>query len=283
MKEDGHSADFRVPVESLRRGLSILELISFSSSGSGLSLREISQRMGLRRSTAHNLLKTLCLCGYAENCGSGVYRGGWKLRQFTRSPSLFHFRGAFFRSVLGDLAFRSGEALVFATLLNGRRQVVARARGGQEIQVDLLQLESENLSIWRTVTGKILASFCSAPELSLICQHYGLPDSHSWPGIHDLEALHSALGAIRRRGEISNFASPVCSAAVPVFTAHRQLLGALGIHFPQYRHRPDDDPALFSLLRQGAAELSAALEAANEPEEIAAAQLSPEEQSILET
>ncbi|NLF92949.1 MAG: helix-turn-helix domain-containing protein [Oligosphaeraceae bacterium] len=260
MKEEDVDITLRAPVQALRKGLSILELISFAPDGAGLSLSEISVQMGLKRSTAHNLLKTLCLCGYAENSGSGIYRGGWKLRQFGRALSLSGYHSGLFRSVLGSLAARTGEAVVFATLLNGRRRVVARASGGQEIQVDLIRLEPESMSIWSTVTGKILAACCSAPELALICQHYGLPDSDSWPGIGRLQELQAALGQIRQQGLSCNFTAQVCSAAVPVYTGRQQLLGALGIHFPQFRHKPAADQAMFALLRQGAAELSAALE-----------------------
>lgn len=271
MKPNDAAIDLRTPVQALRRGLSILELISFAPDGAGLSLSEISTQMGLKRSTTHNLLKTLCLCGYAENDGSGVYRGGWKLRQFGRALSLSAYQSVLFRSVLGSLAARSGEALVFATLLNGRRRVVARASGGQEIQVDLIRMEPESMSIWGTVTGKILAACCSAPELALVCRHYGLPDSASWPGIGSLQELQTALGQIRRQGLSSNFTAQVCSAAVPVYTGRQQLLGALGIHFPQYRHKPAEDQAMFALLRQGAAELSAALETIDAEEQSAAA------------
>lgn len=275
MKEGDDNNTLRTPVEALRKGLSILELVSFAPDGAGLSLSEVSVQMGLKRSTAHNLLKTLCLCGYAENNGSGVYRGGWKLRQFSRTLSLSRYQSGFFRDVLRSLALRSGEALVFATLLNGRRRVVARASGGQEIQVDLIRMEPESMSLWSTVTGKILAACCSAPELSLICQHYGLPDSESWPGIHSLPELHSALREIRKQAVISNFTSQVCSAAVPVFTGRQQFLGALGIHFPQYRHNPADDQAMFELLHLGAGELSAALETPDEAENANAAAVSP--------
>lgn len=261
MNQDHNTTAVRTPVEALRKGLSILELVSFAPPGDGLSLGDISLQMGLKRSTAHNLLKTLCLCGYVENIGSGIYRGGWKLHQFSRGLSLSRFQSGLFREVLRSLALRSGEALVFATLLNGRRRVVARASGGQEIQVDLIQMEPESVNLWSTVTGKILAAYCSAQELPLLCQHYGLPNADSWPGISDQQELLSALQAIRRQGVLGDFTPQVCSAAVPVLGSQQQLLGALGIHFPQYRHQPANDEAMFALLRQGAGELSAALQA----------------------
>ena len=40
----------------------------------GLPLTELASLVGLPKSTAHRLLKTLCTLGYMTNCGRGVYR-----------------------------------------------------------------------------------------------------------------------------------------------------------------------------------------------------------------
>ncbi|TWT65327.1 IclR family transcriptional regulator [Allorhodopirellula solitaria] len=40
----------------------------------GVSLNELAALVGLPKSTAHRLLKTLCTLGYTANCGSGTYR-----------------------------------------------------------------------------------------------------------------------------------------------------------------------------------------------------------------
>jgi len=40
----------------------------------GVSLNELASLVGLPKSTAHRLLKTLCTLGYTANCGSGTYR-----------------------------------------------------------------------------------------------------------------------------------------------------------------------------------------------------------------
>lgn len=40
----------------------------------GVSLNELAALVGLPKSTAHRLLKTLCTLGYTANCGGGIYR-----------------------------------------------------------------------------------------------------------------------------------------------------------------------------------------------------------------
>ncbi|MBN2449345.1 MAG: helix-turn-helix domain-containing protein [Lentisphaeria bacterium] len=79
----------RTPMESLRKGLVLLECIcSRSADGHGVLLGELAGAMGWKRTTTHNLAKTLVLCGFAENRGDGRYRPGWRLRDLTRSVFL---------------------------------------------------------------------------------------------------------------------------------------------------------------------------------------------------
>jgi IclR family KDG regulon transcriptional repressor len=40
----------------------------------GMALSDLASIVGLPKSTAHRLLKTLCTLGYMANCGQGVYR-----------------------------------------------------------------------------------------------------------------------------------------------------------------------------------------------------------------
>jgi DNA-binding IclR family transcriptional regulator len=40
----------------------------------GMPLSELASLVGLPKSTAHRLLKTLCTLGYMVNCGQGIYR-----------------------------------------------------------------------------------------------------------------------------------------------------------------------------------------------------------------
>jgi len=51
---------------------SILE--AMAGKPDGVSLNELASLVGLPKSTAHRLLKTLCTLGYAANCGGGIYR-----------------------------------------------------------------------------------------------------------------------------------------------------------------------------------------------------------------
>lgn len=62
-------------VQSLSRGLAILDLVARSENG--MALRDIREAMGLKASTAHNLLRTMVVAGYLEKVTGPIrYRLG---------------------------------------------------------------------------------------------------------------------------------------------------------------------------------------------------------------
>lgn len=258
------SARGAVPVEALRKGLDLLDLLG-GPGGDGMSLALLSERMALKRSTTHNLLKTLCVCGYAENVGEGRYRAGWKARQLAR---LLLLAGRADRGVVDGLAAVAtalGEAAVLAVLVDGRRQVVARAHGTQAIRVDAEVADSAYGVIWKTVTGRVLAACCDAAERSVAVQVAGLPSAEVWAGVVTAADLPVALERIRVAGVAEHEEAGVVSFAVPVVSAGGCLLAALGTFMPQFRCDAVRRLKVLETLRLGAAQLAGLLAGAAAP------------------
>ncbi|HQL87528.1 MAG: helix-turn-helix domain-containing protein [Lentisphaerae bacterium] len=246
------------PVEALRRGLALLELLSEHGS---LPLAELAQKMDLKRTTAHNLLKTLVMCGYAANDGDGVYRLGGKLRRLAAAQLLnriSHGQAQGVLSILSVLTEQIGETLVLAGLVNGRRKVLARTNPQQAVLVSAAFLEQESLPIWHTETGRILAAFAPADALPEIISANGMPDQ-GWRRIVDMDELTAELATIRTHGVVLQVRGEVFAAAVPVIREDGWLLAALGVHMPVFRRRLPSDDSLLELLRQGASRLADAM------------------------
>ena len=67
-------------IQALARGLDLLVLLAEAEGG--LSLKAISERAGLKKNTAHNLLRTLRARGFAQQAaGSPAYVLGPRLGQ----------------------------------------------------------------------------------------------------------------------------------------------------------------------------------------------------------
>lgn len=224
----------KAPVEALRRGLVMLEHLA-GAGGAALSPTDLAERQALKITTAYNLLKTLELCGFAQRSRRGQYVLGWKYRSLTR-PLRFDLNPhGPVAEAIRQVAQQTGESVVLATLVAGRRQVLARATGTQVVAVDSATAAGEGESIWGQVTGRTLAAWCGADEFEIVIAQADLPGSY-WPGIATRKQLDNRLARIRRNGFATDRGPDVTALAVPILNDDDELLGALGLYLPSYRY-----------------------------------------------
>lgn len=256
MNDTSQTSAERVPVAALRKGLELLDLIC-AAGPAGLSLAALAERMGLKRSTAHNLVKTLCLCGHAENLGEGRYRAGWRSRHLARRVLFDGLAESLLEERLAGLAVSLGESAVLAVLEGGRRRVVARADGTHAIRVDAEAVDSSSGVIWATVTGRVLAAWCGEAERDRVMALSGSPSAVVWPA--GSAGLEAALAALRVAGFAEDAARGVTSFAVPVLAANGSLLAALGTYLPTFRCSAERREAILGGLGCGATAMAAAM------------------------
>jgi IclR family transcriptional regulator, acetate operon repressor len=249
----------KTPVESLRKGLAILDILSRFGGTMGAPLSLISGKMGLLQNTTHNLLKTLCLCGYARNVGNGRYVLGTGPFDLVKESLLARDLHPMLTQTIERLSVELGEAVVLAVLRDGRRRVIGRATGQGAVQVDARSVDNEEQPLWTTVTGRILAAYCTEEELARLVGNEGFPRD-AWDGITEMGSLSLALDLIRRNGLAEQVqANEVASIAVPILDHTNTLTGALGLHCPAYRYNPSRQQEFIAGLRAGSARLAEAL------------------------
>lgn len=244
----------RSPVEALRKGLEVLELLSHAPGEQGLALAEIATRMGFKRTSAHNLLKTLALAGFAQNDGDGRYRLGPKVGQLLRNQSASRPLPQRLLQPLVELAVQFNESVVLTTIADGARRVLARANGQHTVQINADRLDGEHTPMWRTVTGRVLAAFAPDGEREELLANEGLPGP-DWADIADAAALADALAAIRREGYAEAHERTAASMALPICDGG-VLLGALGIHLPEFRWQESFRPEFLKAMRRTADRLA---------------------------
>ncbi len=223
----------RTPVESLRKGLQILELLC-GAGREGLALGEVAARMDLKPTTTHNLLKTLSMCGYAHNAGAGPYCLGEKAVDIARLVTATMPVPESVRELLQELAGQLNESVVLTTLAGGYRRVLIRISSTRAVQVNSTVMDRPGGSIWATCTGWMLTAFCTSSERDAIVAREGLPGER-WDGIRTRLALTRALAGIREAELAEQHGHEVAGLAVPVRAVDGILLGALGMHMPEYR------------------------------------------------
>jgi DNA-binding IclR family transcriptional regulator len=244
----------RAPVESLRKGLEVLELLSRAPGEDGMPLAEIATRMDYKRTTAHNLLKTLVICGFAVNDGEGRYRLGSKVGRLLRNRNTARPLSPEILQPLVQLAAELNENVVLTTLAGGARRVLARATGQQIVQIDADRFDGEHTLMWEAVTGRVLAAFAAAEELDELVASEGLPGAN-WQEIATRPALTAALRQLREQGHAESHERTAASLAVPILDGDT-LLGAIGIHLPGFRWQEDSREPFLNAMRRTAHRLA---------------------------
>ena len=241
-----------VPVKSVKKALDLLSLLIFDDPEMrGIELNVLSSRLGLPANTAHNLLKTMSVCGYVAQNAGGRYIAGPKCR---RIGMLNQVENNKFKeklsAVLEHYTAEINEAMVFVTLHGGKRVVLIRTEPAlQVIRID--QQIVENSSIYDMPTGRVLTAFAGPEDYRLILKNYGDPDKN-WPGYErDMEKIRK-----ERQCLILPDRSGINAFALPVNDNRGQMLGAIGCYSPAFRCNQQTREKILSALHRAATEIS---------------------------
>lgn len=247
-----------IPVRSVKKALDLLNLLVFEDPGrEGLALGDLARRLQFPAATTHNLLKTLCACGYASLAGVGCYTVGPRCLEIGRFNHLLtEATATAIRARIEALGRRLNETVTFAVLADGRRLRLWSSVPGHLVRIDPAALETRKL--FTVPTGRILAAYAAPDDLARLLARYGLPTASDWPQTTTRPALNRALAAIRARGHEIIVHGELAAFAVPVLDAAGGLAGSLGCFSPSFRCPPSRHAAVVAALVQAAREMAAA-------------------------
>ena len=223
-----------VQVQSLTRGLSLLEALARAEGG--LTLTDVAQRVQLAPSTAHRLLATLEKMGY-------VYQGGelgrWYvgLQAFTVGTSFLANRDFVAQShpYMRRLMEQSGETANLG-ILDGTDAVFIDQVQCREMMRTIVKLGSR-VPLHASGVGKAMFAALPDDEIEAILKVKGLPRITA-NTITSPETMWSAIRVIRQRGwsfdDEEHALSTRCVAA-PFYNEHAEVLGAISIAGPSSR------------------------------------------------
>jgi IclR family KDG regulon transcriptional repressor len=243
-------------VPALARGLDILELML---DGGPLSASEVAARLGLPRTTVHELLQTLVARRYLQEIPGGPRRYGLGARLFelgnVYAADLDLAREG--QAVAGQIAARCGET-VHVALLDGT-DVFYVAKADSTHPVRMVSAVGRRIPAHLTAVGKMLLSGLSDETLSgLYAADRPLP-AMTENSITSLHELRRALDRIRREGlawdDCESNPSVNCVAA-PVRDHSGAMAAAMSISVPTPRWEDGARKELAQLVHEGARELS---------------------------
>lgn len=143
-------------VQSLSRGLDILGEIS--KSGAGLGLGDLSERIGLKKTTAHNLARTLCSRGYLEKDRFNRYQLGHAIDEIVRvryGQGIFARAEKVMKGLWGDM---KGNCTVTLSELTGD-EIICRLRMSPEAPGMIRRPESHTFSAFGSASGLCFQAF----------------------------------------------------------------------------------------------------------------------------
>jgi len=221
-------------VQSLTRGLSILEALAKSSAG--LTLTDVAQRVQLPPSTTHRFLSTLERMGYVYQAGDlGLWYVG--LQAFTVGTTFLANRDFVAQShaSMHRLMEQAGETANLA-ILDGTEAVFIAQVQCHEMMRTLVKLGSR-VPLHASGVGKALFAALADEQIDAILKVRGLPRITENPIVVP-ETMWAALRVIRQRGysfdDEEHARSTRCVGAA-IYDEHAEPLGAISIAGPSTR------------------------------------------------
>ena len=225
-------------VQSLTRGLSILDALA--KSAAGLTLTDVAQRVELPPSTTHRLLSTLEKMGYVHQAGDlGLWFIG--LQAFRVGATFLENRDfvADSHAYMHRLMEQAGETVNLA-ILDGTEAVFVAQVQCHEMMRTLVKLGSR-VPLHASGVGKALFAALPDAQVDAILKVKGLPRITE-NTIVAVETMWAALRVIRQRGysfdDEEHARSTRCVGAA-IYDEHSEPIGAISIAGPSSR-MPDE-------------------------------------------
>ena len=221
-------------VQSIGRAFAILEEIARSRDG--ISLAELSKRVGLHNSTTFHLVKTMVTLGYVRQLkDSKRYRVGRPLFALAASSLDDVEMVSMATPILEDLSRETGESGHFAVRMGDCVVVIARTSGSGAFQL------TDRVGVIRpahaTALGKIVLAALRPEQLDRYLARAELKP-HTPKSIIEVGALRREIEEVRRANiayDDGEFDSELRCVAVPVRDFTGQVVGAIGISGPIWR------------------------------------------------
>jgi IclR family transcriptional regulator, KDG regulon repressor len=221
-------------VQSLARAFGIMEEVARSREG--ISLAELSKRVGLHNSTTFHLVKTMVSLGYIRQIkDSKRYRIGRPLFALAASALDEIEMVSLATPVLEDLSRETGESGHFAVRMGDSVVVIARTAAPGAFQL------TERVGVVRpahcTALGKVILAALRDDQLDRFLARTELT-AVTPKSITEPDVLKKDIDEVRRSGiafDDGEFNPEVRCVGVPVKDFTGQVIGAIGISGPIWR------------------------------------------------
>lgn len=213
-------------VEAVDKALAVLDCFNGPL---GITLIEISQRVGLNKSRTFRLLHTLCERGYVERVDDGLrYRLGMKL--FERAANIQHDLRTLTRGHMLTLHERFNETVNLGVISEGQVMYLDIVETSRPFRMSASI--GSRMPIHRTSMGKAMLAYADLSKPTPLARCVDeLPESAC-------KGLKRELTAVLKRGyavdDEENEPGVGC-IGLPIFDAHGNPIASLSVSGPAHR------------------------------------------------
>ncbi|MGQ4556565.1 IclR family transcriptional regulator domain-containing protein [Halobellus sp. GM3] len=210
-----------------------LDILEYIREVDGASVAEVSEEIGLARSTVHDHLTTLRERDLVVNEG-GTYHVGLKFLDIGQYAKSRYELGEISQPILDQLAENTSELVWFGVEDHGQVVKVSEAIGDLAVSID--DWIGERRPMHAYSVGKAILAHLPEARVHEIVDRHGLP-KFTDNTITDRDALFEALEQIRETGVAFNdqeYVEGVRAIGVPI-THEGTVLGGLSLSGPANR------------------------------------------------
>lgn len=217
-------------IRAVERALDVL--LCFTSQSPELNMTQISEKVGMHKSTVHRLLATLERRRFVQRDPlSGIYRPGIRLLQMSylalgeinfrqiAIPYMHRLQEQFRETV--DLAILDGNDVVFTDVVESPQRVKLAASSGQR------------LPACSTASGRAILAFMPEEEAVHVCNHDYIPNKKV-----EIDEFLQHLQLTRERGfsiDEEVLEAGINAVGAPILSAKNKPVGSIAIAGPAYR------------------------------------------------
>lgn len=217
-------------IRAVERALDVL--LCFSSRTPELTMSQISEKIGINKSTVHRLLSTLERKRFVErDPSSGAYRPGLRLLQISSLAMEHNNIRRLAAPFLQDLCKQYRENVNLA-LLDGSDVIYLDVIEGSQ-RVKLAAIPGQRLPAFCTASGKAILAFLPDDEVKRVLER-GMP-KYTQATQTSSEKFFEDMAEVRERGfaiSEQEFEDGINAVAVPI---RDQPIASISIAGPAYR------------------------------------------------
>ncbi|MGG3467594.1 IclR family transcriptional regulator [Neobacillus pocheonensis] len=242
-------------IQSIERATDVLEL--FLASQQELSVKEISEKLGLSKSTIHGIIKTLEYRGYLQQDPDDLkYRLGLKLFELGNKVSNQFDVGKIARPVMKELVETLMETVHLVVFERGEVIYIEKLDGPQSLRI--YSQIGKRAPIHCTGVGKSILAFQAEEEIDRILANEIL-ESFTEYTMTDKAAIKSHLETIREQGyaiDDEEIELGLKCVAAPIFNHQGKVIAAISCASPKVRLTDEKLAEVIKEIKQAALVIS---------------------------